>query len=137
MVDLTAKKHHDYPKVPFLTPGEWVAFNDNKKKDSIHSDTRQHGQQKDCSLPNKTLAYITDTEGVGVSGYQAHAIQDHARLVCMAIATTGCAPPTWSQEPITSIQYYHWEMCNTHPNLTLCEGDWKVHMLAINEYPCW
>ncbi|KAF8532353.1 hypothetical protein JB92DRAFT_3138367 [Gautieria morchelliformis] len=135
--ELTAMNRQEYPKVPFWTRGEWASFKDNEKKAGIHSDAKPRGRQKDRSLPNKALAYITDAEGVGVDGYQAHAIRDRARLLWAAIAAAGCAPPTWSQAHITSVQYYRREMYDSHPNLRLCEGDWKVDMLAIDEYPGW
>ncbi|KAF8511248.1 hypothetical protein JB92DRAFT_3144157 [Gautieria morchelliformis] len=130
-------KREDYPLIPFWTRGEWGVFKEKEKKAGIQADARHCGRQKDRSLPNRPLAYITNAEGVGVDGYQAHAIRDRARLIWNAIAAAGCAPPTWSQAHLTAVQYYRQQMYNAHPNLQLCEGDWKVDMLAIDEYPGW
>ncbi|KAF8473798.1 hypothetical protein JB92DRAFT_3134735 [Gautieria morchelliformis] len=134
---VTSIRCEDYPLVPFWMHGEWGIFKENEKKAGIQADTRQRGRQKDRSQPNKALAYITNTEGVGIDGYQAHAICDNAWLVWTAIATRGCVPPTWSQAHLTCVQYYCQHMYNDHPILRLCEGNWKVDLLAIDEYLGW
>ncbi|KAF8510432.1 hypothetical protein JB92DRAFT_2585016, partial [Gautieria morchelliformis] len=83
------------------------------------------------------LAYITDQDGVGIDGLQAGAIRASARYIWYSIHSKGMAPVTWSQASINAVQYYCTHMYDAHPDLHLCEGDWKVDLLAVDEFPGW
>jgi hypothetical protein len=73
--------------------------------------------------------------GIGVNGYQAENICKTCRAIFISLNKGGSALKTWSQARYDAIQYYRQEMYRSFPDLCLCDDDWKVNQLAINEYP--
>jgi hypothetical protein len=127
----------NYPSVPFWTRQEWESFKNEDRHTGLHTEERRHGKVKDKSQPSRCLAYITDAAGIGVDGYKGASIRATTRQVWAYIAKQGQAPMTWSQAHISAVQYYRQEMYRDHPDLRLCEGDWKVDLLAVQNYPAW
>ena len=127
----------EYPKVPFWIRSEWEHFKDEQKKGGVHTEDCCLHKKKDKNLPSKPLAYITNANGIGVTGFQASAIQSTAGHIWNAIAKKGLDPTTWTQAEVLAVQYYRQQMYKAYPNLRLCDSHWKADLLAVNEYPGW
>jgi len=99
--------------------------------------TTHHGKLKDKSQLRPSLGYITNSDGIGINGFEAKLIQQTCHELCTSIQEQIHAPETWTQAPHNAINYFHTNMYQHHPNIHLCEGHWKVNLLAIEEYPSW
>ncbi|KAF8519055.1 hypothetical protein JB92DRAFT_3112625 [Gautieria morchelliformis] len=61
----------EYPHTAYWTRKEWDSFRDDQKISGLHTTNSRRIRLKDLSLPNPSLAYITNEVGTGVNGYQA------------------------------------------------------------------
>jgi hypothetical protein len=60
-----------------------------------------------------------------------------ARRFWKALARDGRAPATWGKIDTGSWAHFLTYMYVRHPELRLCEGDWKIHFWCTTHYPGW
>ncbi|KAF8525683.1 hypothetical protein JB92DRAFT_3140232 [Gautieria morchelliformis] len=125
----------DYPHAVYWTREEWDSFRDDQKISGLHTTNSRRIQLKDLSLPNPSLAYITNEVGTGVNGYQAKDMRQMARRLFASLHEAGNAPKTWSRAPFDTVEYFRANMYKHYPDLCLCEGHWKLNLFASQEYP--
>ncbi|KAF8512637.1 hypothetical protein JB92DRAFT_3096734 [Gautieria morchelliformis] len=123
----------DYPHAAYWTHEEWDSF--RQKISGLHTTNSRRIRLKDLSLPNASLAYITNEVGTGVNGYQAKYMQQTARRLFASLHEAGYAPKTWSRAPFDAVEYFWANMYKHYPDLRLCEGHWKLNLFASQEYP--
>jgi len=128
-------KGEDFPNMQFWTCKQWQLFRDSQENLGMHREDSMHGHQQDQLKPSCTLAYVTNTAGIGPDGYQAGEIQATCHCIWTTIAATEGIPPRWSQAPLPAVKYFHAHMYDTYPDLWLCQGHWKVDLLASEDYP--
>jgi hypothetical protein len=83
------------------------------------------------------MRYIEDKNGQMINGHRASAMRKLARSIWAALANARKAPAKWSQADIVVAQSYRREMRQHFPELQLCENDWKVDLIASDNYPSW
>jgi hypothetical protein len=83
------------------------------------------------------MLYVEDENGVVVDGAVASDIRKSARSTWVHIANTYGAPPKWGDAGIKIAQVYREQMYSRFPMLQLCELDWKVDLIATDNYPSW
>ncbi|KAF8509333.1 hypothetical protein JB92DRAFT_3144742 [Gautieria morchelliformis] len=125
----------DYPHAAYWTREEWDSFRDDQKISGLHTTNSRRIRLKDLSLPNPSLAYITNEVGTGVNGYQAKDMQQTARRLFAPLHEAGYAPKTWTRAPFDAVEYFRANMYKHYPDLRLCEGHWKLNLFASQEYP--
>ncbi|KAF8514914.1 hypothetical protein JB92DRAFT_3115324 [Gautieria morchelliformis] len=87
------------------------------------------------SLPNPSLAYITNDIGTSVNGYQAKDMRQTAHHLFASLHDAGYALKSWSRAPFNAVEYFPANMYKHYPDLCLCEGHWKLNLFASQEYP--
>ncbi|KAF8463583.1 hypothetical protein JB92DRAFT_2838875 [Gautieria morchelliformis] len=110
----------DYPHAAYWTREEWDSFRDDQKISGLHTTNSRLIRLKDLSLPNHSLAYITN---------------ETARRLFASLHEAGYAPKTWSRAPFDAVEYFQANMYKHYPDLRLCEGHWKLNLFATQEYP--
>jgi hypothetical protein len=83
------------------------------------------------------MLYVEDKNGKVVDGHIASEIRKYARSVWVHIAKVYGAPPKWSDAGVKIAQVYHEHMYSRFLFLQLCELDWKVDLIATDNYPLW
>jgi hypothetical protein len=68
---------------------------------------------------------------------KASEVSHHCRLIWEYLAQQGVAPTTWKKCSAPAAQYYYSEIYKFHPDLRLCDGNWKAEKLAVDTYPGW
>jgi hypothetical protein len=130
--DVVAQKD-DYPNVKFWARQDW-----NEAKQDIGTHRQgERGRSRAAQGVNVAMRYIEDENGQVIDGHRASAIRKLARSIWIALANTGKAPAKWSQADIVVAQSYRREMRHHFPELRLCENDWKVDLIASDNYPSW
>jgi hypothetical protein len=83
------------------------------------------------------MLYVEDKNGKVVDGHIASEIRKYARSVWVHIAKVYGAPPKWSDAGVKIAQVYREHMYSRFPFLQFCELDWKVDLIATDNYPSW
>jgi hypothetical protein len=83
------------------------------------------------------MLYVEDKNGEAVDGHVASEIRKYARSVWVHIAGTYGAPPKWGDAGVKIAQVYRDHMYSRFPFLQFCELDWKVDLIATDNYPSW
>ena len=91
----TPLDHTDYPNVPFWTRKEWFDFRQKQKNVGIHSDGPQ--RLANDSEPSRSLAYITNELGTGITGTVAKVMRKMSRALFISLDKCGFALKKWCQ----------------------------------------
>lgn len=83
------------------------------------------------------MLYVEDENGKAVDGHVASEIRKYARSIWVHIAKTRGAPPKWGDAGVEIAQIYRQHMYGRFPILRFCELDWKVDLIATDNYPSW
>jgi hypothetical protein len=83
------------------------------------------------------MLYVEDKNGEVVDGHVASEIRKYARSVWVHIANTYGAPPKWGDAGVKIAQVYREHMYSRFSILQFCELDWKVDLIATDNYPSW
>jgi hypothetical protein len=83
------------------------------------------------------MLYVEDKNGKVVDGHVASEIRKYARSVWVHIANIYGAPPKWGDAGVKIAQVYREHMYSRFPMLQFCELDWKVDLIATDNYPSW
>lgn len=130
--DVIAQKD-DYPNIKFWARQDW-----NEAKQDIGTHRQgERGRSQAAQGVNVAMRYIEDENGQVIDGHRASAMRKLAHSIWMALANTGKAPAKWSQADIVVAQSYRRKMRHHFPKLQLCENDWKVDLIASDNYPSW
>lgn len=81
--------------------------------------------------------YIEDENSQMIDRHRPSAMH---KMVCSnwaALENARKAPVKWSQADIIISQSYRCEMWVHIPELQLCENNWKVDLIASDNYPSW
>jgi hypothetical protein len=83
------------------------------------------------------MLYAEDENGEAVDGHVASEIRKSARSVWVHIANTYGAPAKWGDAGVKVAEVYRHHMYSRFPILRFCELDWKVDLIATDNYPSW
>lgn len=86
---------------------------------------------------NKIDAYIETVDGEAVSYERAAAMRKRARELWQFLDKQDGAPRSWGNITFPHATYYRNAMCESFPELRLCENNWKVNHLATIHYSKW
>jgi hypothetical protein len=124
---------NDYPHVKFWTRKEWADYTSNE----IATTDKPRGKVRSSQGINVTMRYVEGENGEAVDGHVATEIRRYARSVWVHIANSYGAPPKWGDACVKVSQFYRQHMCSKFPILQFCELDWKVDLIATDNYPSW
>ncbi|KAG6835863.1 hypothetical protein H0H93_013828, partial [Arthromyces matolae] len=138
---VAAPRHHlnrnDYPNVTIWFPKDWQNHSKNKKGDAAGFHQSATSDRKDHDSSRNSLYYIQNKDGVSISEGKAIDLCHRARRIWEYLHSKEMAPPTWGRCQAPALEYYRGEMYKYCPDLTLCDGDWKVDRLATDNYSGW
>jgi hypothetical protein len=129
---------NDYPHVKFWTRKEWADYTSNEVNEIATTGTdKPHSKVRSSQGINVTMRYVEDEKGEAVNGHVATDIRRYARSIWVHIANTCGAPPKWGEAGVKVSQLYRQHMCSKFLILQFCELDWKVDLIATDNYPSW
>jgi hypothetical protein len=124
-------RREDYPNVKFWFKHKW---NDFLNECSADVDI-PHGKMKEV---NVSMQYVETASGETIDGNWASNIQRFACSIWVLIANKKKIPPaTWGCADIKTKEEYYVSMCELFVELSLCDLDWKVEQIAMDNYPSW
>lgn len=83
------------------------------------------------------MKFVEDENGNVIDGFRASSIRKFARLLWAGLSNAGKAPKSWGKVDAQTSFQFQIEMCGKFPELRLCEGNWKVDLIATMNYPSW
>jgi len=94
---------------------------------------------KEIASKNKNTMtwYVQDVHGQPVDGERVEAIRARARSIWNQLLRMGVAPVKWSDVGLDALDLYEHHMVTRFPELSYCDDNWKVHMIATDNYPSW
>ena len=112
---------------------------DDDDFDQIDScDVAERGPARQAQGLNMLFTFAEDENGTCLSGFTMRAMNATAREIWQELKKRGKAPKTWLTGTPTSVRnFYRVEMYRRHPELRLCENNWKVDFIASHSYPGW
>jgi hypothetical protein len=98
---------------------------------------KPRGKARSSQGINVMMLYVEEENGEIVNGHVASEIRKYARSVWVHIAKTCGAPAKWGDAGVKISQAYREHMYSRFPFLQFCELDWKVDLIATDNYPSW
>jgi hypothetical protein len=98
---------------------------------------KPRGKVRSSQGINVTMLYAEGENGEAVNGHVASEMRKYARSIWVHIANTYGAPPKWGDAGVKISQIYRQHMYSKFPILRFCELDWKVDLIATDNYPSW
>jgi hypothetical protein len=129
---LPEAEREDFPLVKYWCRHEWTA-SDDLQVASIGAPGKSRAAQGE----NVSLKFVEDENGNAIDGYKATAIRKFARSLWAGLSNAGKAPKSWGKVDAETSSQFQIEMCRKFPELRLCEGNWKVDLIATMNYPSW
>ena len=126
------KSREECPQVKYWFRTDWATV--QTKKGNARA-VKEAKEPEDLSLPHKGLAYITDINGVGVTGYRAKDMRETSRALWVSLNKADRLPLTWGDIDSHARAFYRTEMYGTYPDLMLCEAHWKLDLFASRLFP--
>jgi hypothetical protein len=130
--NLPEAKREEFPSVKYWSRHEWSASEDLQVA-SIGAPGKVRAAQGE----NVTMKFVEDENGNVIDGYRASSIRKFARLLWAGLSNAGRAPKSWGKVDAQTSSQFQIEMCQKFPELRLCEGNWKVDLIATMNYPSW
>jgi hypothetical protein len=81
--------------------------------------------------------YLEDSNGDFLGKDWVVGMGNDARRFWKRLASTGRAPATWGKIDADAWAEFTAYMYARHPELRLCDSDWKVHFWCTNHYSDW
>jgi hypothetical protein len=100
-------------------------------------DKKPRGKVRSSQGINVTMCYVEDENGDVIDGHVATEIRRYARSIWVHISNNYGAPPKWGDADVKVSQTYRRLMYSRFSMLRLCELDWKVDLIATDNYPSW
>jgi hypothetical protein len=122
----------DFPLVKYWSRHEWSASEDLQVA-SIGAPGKARAAQGE----NVTMKFVEDENGNIIDGYRASSIRKFARSLWAGLSNAGKAPKSWGKVDAQTSSQFQIEMGRKFSELRLCEGNWKVDLIATMNYPSW
>ncbi|KAF4565755.1 hypothetical protein EYR40_002178 [Pleurotus pulmonarius] len=120
-------KRADMQLVQFWTWDEYTAAKNTRKGNTSDTST----QEKKGS---KMLWFIETADGEPIKEERAKAMRRHCRAFWNGMKIV---PKTWGRVDLKTHSEFSKVMSMNYPELTYCEGTWKLDQLASIDYPSW
>ena len=130
--DLPEAEREEFPSVKYWCRHEWSASEDLQVA-SIGAPGKTRAAQGE----NVSMKFVEDENGIVIDGYRASSIRKLARSLWAGLSKAGKAPKSWGKVDAQTSSQFQIEMCRKFPELRLCEGNWKVDLIATMNYPSW
>ncbi|KAF8221292.1 hypothetical protein L208DRAFT_1190732, partial [Tricholoma matsutake] len=94
-----------------------------------------HGKIKGVNI---LMWYVETASSEIIDGNQVSDIWQFAHSIWVLIANQNKIPPaTWGSADIKTKEGYYEAMHDLFEELSLCDLDWKVEQIAMDNYPSW
>ena len=123
--DLPEAKREDFPLIKYWSQHEWTASDDSQVA-SIGAPGKARAAQGE----NISMKFVEDENGDVIDGFKAISIRKFARSLWAGLSKAGRAPKSWGRADAQTSSQFQIEMCQKFPELKLCEGNWKVDLIA-------
>ena len=130
--DLPEAKRENFPLIKYWSRHEWTASDDSQVA-SIGAPGKARAAQGE----NVSMKFVEDENGDVIDGFKAISIRKFARSLWAGLSKAGRAPKSWGRADAQTSSQFQIEMCRKFPELKLCEGNWKVDLIATMNYPSW
>jgi hypothetical protein len=122
----------EFPSVKYWCRHEWSASEDLQVA-SIGAPGKARAAQGE----NVSMKFVEDENGNVIDGYRASSIRKFARSLWAGLSKAGKAPKSWGKVDAQTSSHFQIEMGRKFTELRLCEGNWKVDLIATMNYPSW
>jgi hypothetical protein len=129
---LPEAEREEFPFIKYWFRHEWSASEDLQVA-SIGAPGKARAAQGE----NVSMKFVEDENGNVIDGYRACSIRKFARSLWAGLSKAGKAPKSWGKVDAQTSSQFQTEMCRKFPELRLCEGNWKVDLIATMNYPSW
>ncbi|KAI0629969.1 hypothetical protein C8Q77DRAFT_1160961 [Trametes polyzona] len=130
------RRQDAYPEVPYWTAAQWRE--EEKKKAPTPGQRKAHGATLVSQGINRTLPWLTYTDGRPVNGHDCTEIRRRAREFFLYLHNEGRAPDTWAHGADAKIKGEFDQWMRAHSvELQLCDRNWKAQKIATLTYPQW
>jgi hypothetical protein len=129
---LPEAERENFSAVKYWSRHEWSASEDLQVA-SIGAPGKARAAQGE----NVSMKFVEDENGNVIDGYRASSIRKLARSLWAGLSKAGKAPKSWGKVDAQTSSQFQIEMCRKFPELRLCEGNWKVDLIATMNYPSW
>lgn len=125
----------DYPLVNFWVLKDYTDSLGNSPTDA-NTTAGKRGPTRDAEgrQLNNCERYIETEDGSIISGTVAAAMRAKCRSLWIQMALDGTAPQSWLKVGEVAGAKFRSDMGLAFPELRLCEHDWKVQRLAVQNY---
>lgn len=86
---------------------------------------------------NTMTWYVQNENGLVVDADRVTSIRQRARALWQQLLRLGLAPVSWSNAGADAQDLYEYHMISRFPELSYCEDNWKVQMIATDNYSSW
>ena len=97
----------------------------------------EHGKTWAAKGENVAMSFIKDVNGQPIDSHKATKIQKALRELWVEMDQAGLAPQTWSKVSHTILMNFHQRMYDQFPELTYCNGHWKLDRVCMETYSQW
>jgi hypothetical protein len=125
----------NFPEIKFWTKSDWTTA----KKDTTASFSRpgERGKTRAAKGENVAMSFIKDFNGQPIDGHKATEIRKALRELWVEMDQAGLAPQTWSKVGHTILMNFRQRMYDQFPELTYCDGHWKLDRICTETYSQW
>jgi hypothetical protein len=125
----------DFPEIKFWSKSDWTTA----KKDTVASFSRpgERGKTRAAKGENVAMSFIEDINGQPIDGHKATEIRKALRELWVEMDQAGLAPQTWSKVGHTILMNFRQRMYDQFPELTYCDGHWKLDRICMETYSQW
>lgn len=134
----TPLEQDNYPLIKYWRRSDWSdAAKPVQGVSELNGEGIQRGGSRASKGVNVACRYIEQENGDIVDGFRATAIRNIAYGIFHQLLAHGLAPKTWGAAGHDIKQHFFTEMSVQVPEMRYCEGNWKAHLLATQNYPSW